>query len=348
MYALAALLATLSSYALLRSHKFGGLGNWLFYLITTSLLIWTHYLGVLLIASQMIYVGIWQRDKLKQFGLSMLGILITYLSWIPQLIQQLQSGVAIDYYLPGWREILSLEWYKAVPLTIFKFSAGRIDFDNHSLYSALILGVLTVVGLCFWRLSQTSWKKGPCLIWSWFLVPLIGSLLISLVIPVNQPFRLLFILPAFYSLIALGILDSMRLKYPLLILMVLISITGLGFYFTQSRFQREDWRGATRFINQNIGQGVVLFVWPEPFPPYTWYQGSSRYIALAELFPVDYAQVDAKIEMNRPDNFYLFEYLTGLSDPGGVTQGWLESHRYQIEKIYNFEGLGFVVQYVQK
>lgn len=343
MYSLATLLAVLSMFFLLKKVWWG-------YVLSTALLLYTLYTGVFLVLAQLLYALILDKQKLRQFLYSQIGILILYLPWLPQFIKQLQGGVNIDEYLPGWRQVLGVDLVKSVPLTIFKFTAGRIDFDNNYLYSGLILLTLIIVGVCIYHVVKHKLSKETKLIVFWFLVPLLLSIIISIQIPLNQPFRLLFILPAFYIFLALGVLSSGKIKNILLGFLIAFSSLGSYLYYTESRFQREDWKSVAEILRTKVSNDSagVISVWPEPFPPYQWYAKNAYAIAMGPKMPYKYTDVDQRLDSVKYRDIYLFEYLQDLSDPNRYTQKWLEDNQYTVTEILDYRGVGFIYHYVKK
>lgn len=328
MYSIATFFASLSMYYFVTSKPIG-------YILATATLLYTHYMGIFLIIAQALYFLITQKKEFLNYSKLLLGIFLIYLLWIPQLMTQLTGGLKVDQYLPGWGSLLSLEPVKAIPLTFLKFSIGRIDFENIYLYGVLAAVVLVFYGF----LLIKAWSEKIKLIWFWLFIPIILSWVISFILPINQPFRLLFVLPAFYILLAVGIFKMGRFWILGLFGVFCISISGVLIYYSNPKFQREDWRSATRDIPTN-----AVFAWPVPFDPYIWYGGKG--IGAVKNFPATVDNVaqnlgDAKLG----NQVYVFEYLQGLSDPQKNIQQTLVKNGYKLLQRYNFNGVGFVDLY---
>lgn len=331
MYSMATFFASLSMYYFITRKPLG-------YVISSAALIYAHYMGGLLIISQVIYFFITEKKNFLGYTKLLLLIFILYLPWIPELLNQLQNGVKVNQYLPGWEKILSLDPIKALPLIFIKFSIGRISFDNQLVY----LGISTVVLISFGFLIYRSLrsKKQTKLIAFWLFIPIIITWLISFIIPINQPFRLLFTVPAFYMLLAVGV-GSLERFWRLGILGVLIiSISGLLIYWTNPKFQREDWRTATKDIREN-----AIFAWPIPFDPYIWYGGKG--IGVIKDFPAKEEEIDLQIKNLGMNEVYLFEYLQDLSDPHHLVQKKLIENGYTLKKTINYNGVGLVDKFIK-
>lgn len=345
MYAIATFFALLSMYYFVRDKRIG-------YVLSTTALIYTHYMGGFLILAQMVYLFFHKKGEILNY-LKYLGfIFLLYIPWAPRLLNQLENGFSANQYLPGWANFLSLDPSLAIPLTFLKFSIGRINFDNLSLYSffaAVVLaffGYLTTLGLL-----KNKTKEVKLLLF-WLLIPIFLAWLISFLIPINQPFRLLFCLPAFYILLAIGIetLSSRIRPWRLAVAgVLLVNFLSAGIYFTNPKFQREDWRGAVSFINKSLNENSkVIFAWSEPFPPYYWYQGKDG-IGVVKKFPATENGVSKNMEaLNSKKEIYFFEYLQALSDPNRYTSSWLTENGYSLKQTLNFNGVGLVYHYSSK
>jgi|SRR3989344_1919628 len=346
MYSEAAFFATLSMYFFIRVIEKNNFRFKLWYIISSLFLIYTLYPGIFLLFSQLLFVFFKQKEKLASFLKQNVLIGLFYLPWIPQLILQLKSGIGADEYLPGWGGILSLSTAKVFPLTFLKFSIGRINFENDYIYGLVAIIVVTIFGYLLF-IGVRSLKKNQLLIVFWLAVPFILAFITSLKIPLNQPFRLLFLLPAFYILLATGVNNKGKFRKVALISVLLVSLGGLGAYYFNPSFWRENWRGGTKFINENCNNCSAIFVWSEPFAPFQWYKGTSG-VGIVKKFPADINEINMNMKnISGRKEIYLFEYLQDLSDPGRLTQKWLDQNGYKRVDILEFNGVGFIYKYVK-
>ncbi len=303
-YSLLAMLGILSMYFLVRK-------KYLFMAVTNALILYTHYSGIFLILAQFIIAP----STIIYFLIS----IILYIPWLPRFVEQLQSGVNIDNYLPGWRNVLTLSPIKAIPEIIFKFMAGRINLFPKWIYAIYILFVLGVTGMGVF-LNRFERK----LLWIWLGVPIIASFILSFWVPQTQPFRLLFTLPAIIMIMAGA---ATRFPKTFLTLMIYISIVGNVLYFTRPRLQREQWRQAIDFLHkENITVMVKFF---DKFAPFYWYDQN---LTVVTKIPTDQKQ------------FYFMEYLTGITDPGNRTKIEIEKN-WKLVETRNFEGVGLIYKY---
>ncbi len=321
MYSMAAFFASLSMYFLVTNKQVG-------YVLATSALLYTHYMGIFLIAAQLLYKKKWQ-----DLGL----VFLIYLPWLPLFWSQLVNGMNANQYLPGWGNLLSLDPLKAIPLIFLKFIVGRISFENQYLYEVVAILVLGYFGFLIFLSLRSKLDIKP--ISFWLFIPIMITWLISFLIPINQPFRLLFAVPAFYILLAVGVLKLEKFWKFGVIGVLLILMSGLLVYYTNPKFQREDWRNATKDIPTD-----AIFAWPEPFDPYIWYGGKG--VGVIKHFPASENEITQNLTNIKLGNtVYFFEYLQDLADPQRIIQQELAKFGYKLKETRDFVGVGFVDLY---
>ncbi|MDP2649589.1 MAG: glycosyltransferase family 39 protein [bacterium] len=342
MYSLLAFLGTLSIYFLLQK-------KWFFYTASCILLIYTHYAGIFLLFSQALWIAFRQRNSLKKYFFSSGMIFLFYLPWLPQFFKQLQSGGNLVKILPDWRNVANLDLFLAIPLTLDKFIIGRITFDNKIFY--LILSLLVFAG-CFSLLHILLKKKSleRIFLLVWFIVPILTAIFVSLFIPQYQPFRLLFTIVPFYLIISVAIFAfPKKFQICLLAIIILFSFYGLGEYYFNARFQREDWRGAVEFVEaQDSTESVALFEFSAPFASYDWYSVNKvKAIGVLPGLSANQEFVDGVLPLaveNR-NRIFLFQYLQPLTDPKNLVDKWLTDHGFVQKKTNDFSGVGFVYEF---
>lgn len=345
MYSLLAFLATASMYFLWQK-------NWLFYFFSTILLLYTHYSSFFIILTQAVWILFWQRKILKRWLVFLFLSFLLYLPWFPQFLIQLGAGKNLTEVLPGWRQISNLSPVKAFPLTVVKFSLGRISFDNKIFYAGISFLIFAGLGFIFYQGLKKLTKEKIFLL-NWFLTPIILCILVSFVIPMYQPFRLLFTIVPFYFLLASGIFSLGRKWQSVSIgLVLLISFFGLSQYWVNPRFQRENWREAVQFIeSQDPKNSVAIFEFSQAFAPYQWYsQGKMKAYGVLPGLRANPAVIESKMPevTTGADNIYLFQYLQPLSDPERLVEGWLKKNGFEEKEIKDFSGVGFVYNYIRR
>lgn len=347
MYSQTVFFALLSIYFFTNVVKKGSFINVVSFAVVSAALIYTHYFGVFLLISLLLYVFLSERNSMLTVIKAFLLIIFLYLPWVPQLLLQLKNGVGADQLLPGWGNVLNVPFLKAIPLTFLKFSIGRIDFENNALYFMIAIVVLSLFFIPIIYAIKKYKESNVGFVIIWLFLPVTLALCVSFFIPLFQPFRLLYVLPAYYVLIAFGLSKMGRYKNILLTAVVFVSIISLGSYYINQWFLREDWKSAVNYVNQNVNDSdLVVFVWPQPFPPYEWYKGNENTLSLVDQLPVKEENVQQKLKIvEDASKIYLFEYLQDLSDPNHNTQEEIINLGFKEGEKKDFSGVGFIQIY---
>jgi uncharacterized membrane protein len=325
--------------------------KWIWYLLATIALIYTHYAGLFLVATQIIWIILMERQHLKKFILSLAGVFIIFLPWIPQLLKQLKAGENILILMPGWREVANLDWFKVIPLTVEKFLYGRIGYEDKSVYLVLILFLVSFSGVLFYKTLKNI-NPQKLFILNWFITPLVLCSLFSFFVPMYQPFRLLYTIFPFFLLLSLGIL-SFDGKNKLIIggLAIAIILTGLAQYWLDPNLQREDWKGAVKYIeNNSTDKTLVVFEFSAPFSPFQWYETKKvKNIGAIPGFTKDWTIIYSRLDADTKNmsQIYLFQYLQPLSDPNKNVQKWISDNNFQLVDTQDFPGVGFLYNYLK-
>lgn len=348
MYSAASFFTALSFYFFAKDILMKSKGFPYLYVISTTLLLYTHYFGFFVVITQFILLCIY-RDSFKKGVLSIVAMGILFLPWLKFFIDQFQKGSTVSSFLPGWESLLGLSFYKAIPLTLTKFLIGRISFDNNYLYTLIIIIsiVLILFSLTFSYFKYKS-SKVYIVFFTWFISPIILVFLINFVTHIYQPFRLLFILPALMVILSLTYFKlTSKIKNLFLLVLITLQIGGLGIYYTQSKYQREDWRGAISYLNQHAVLGsVVIFSWPDQLPGFEWYNSKLAYKKGINHFPLSDIQIENNLsEVRNSKIVYKFEYLESLSDPKRRVNLYLENNGFKLSDRVDFQGVGFLEIY---
>lgn len=343
MYSLAAFLATGAIYFFLKTFKDATWRDWLIFGIFYTLLPFSDYVPVFLFPVFAVY-PLYKRMGMpwwKNFVLMNIPLLILGIYWLPIFLKQSEAGRQLLITLPAWRNIAGGATFKQLGIFWSKFVLGRISFFNKYLYYTLIF--LASVPIASLLLKSSKKRKENEIFWLWFIVPVALGFMASFVFPAFIYFRFIFVLPAFYLLIALG-----RNRF-LITLVVIFNLVGWGIYVFDGKQQREDWRGAVNYIEQNAKPGeIVIFENPEPFAPYRWYwNGEVASTGATDSVFADADKTKAITEelIRGKPGVYYFEYLKDLEDPGGIVQKTLAEGGFTETGRTSFNGVGFVIYY---
>lgn len=236
-YILTTLFVTMSFYFLLKRSSFA-------YLFSTLLAIWSSYLACLVVPLQLLYLV---RHKRFRLALALTLTSSTFLLWLPSLWQSLQIGLGDASSIPGWGRVVGGLSLKALALTWVKMNIGRISFESNYLYGGIVSS-LALLHIYILRKTRLS------ILILWFLVPIFLASLISIWVPVYSYTRLLFIIPAYLLLLAIGLSKLPKLY---LSIVLMLNVAFLSIFWFYPRFHREDWRALTQYLNTQSGTVIL-------------------------------------------------------------------------------------------
>lgn len=331
--------------------------------------LYASYLYPFVLLAQMGY-GWLRKPKLWREWL-LVGVVISlgFGIWLPTFRLQLEAGKTVQEVLPSWSQVVSPPPIKALVLVPAKFMFGVMDLDVNAWFLTALSLVGGLVCLQLWN-RRTEWlplfqktttwitlQQPGWLLAIWLGLPLFTSWLTSYVIPVLQPKRVLYLLPAWCLVLAW--LVGKRLAWParknmgsaLLAVLLLINAVGLWQYYYQPQLQRENWRALHQEIQRKYPpeQTIAIFAFDEPFAPWRWYdQGVYPTLSLG-VFSVE--RVPDLVQLIKPATKYryilVFDYLRDLSDPDNRLLREVEAYGYHAVDMIDYPNIGFVRVYAR-
>ncbi len=335
-YSLAALFAILSWYILLT--KRGQHTRWIWYTLVTSLGLYTMYLIPFNILAQLVFVFFEKRKQLKPVVCSLIAVFFLFLPWLPSFLEQLSIGTRLTTQLPGWASAVATPQLKVLPLTFAKFVVGQYQLNGHPF--ALIL-VAIILGICGWTVIGARHDKRLRPYWYWAILSLFLAWVISFVVPVIQPKRVMFILPALFLLLAV----SAEQKRWVIGLVCLTQLIFFGVYLRTPAYQRENWRSLIRVMEAEIKpDDRVLFSFPYPFAPWYWYADPKiQTISTQKIYVSRVSDVASVASQLDPvSRIYLFDYLRDLTDPNHTLEAILDQEQFTQTRVIDAQAIGFV------
>lgn len=315
--------------------------RWVWYAVSVAVLLYSLYFAPFLLIAHIVAAAMWYRNDRWKMAAGLFAGSFLFFPWIPSFLSQLKVGSSGIF--SGWTSVVSVDPVKTIPLTFAKFIFGRGSIENNILYGLVIFPVFAL--FLFSCLSLHRKKEGKKLL-VFFFIPFLSAIAASFAVPVVAPQRLIFLLPFFYLLLAGGVISLRgRAKDAALIAVIVISIAGVIQYYTDEAVKREQWRQSVAYIEtQEKTPALAVFLFPDPFAPWQWYsKGKVDAIGIAPRFIVEDADLLRLVSV--ADNYgriYLFQYLSGLTDPQESTRAYLGSHGYAEADIRNFPGVGFI------
>jgi mannosyltransferase len=349
MYSLAAFLATLAIYAFLYLLKENDNYYWTLFSFAICALVFTDYVPVFMLPVFWIYAFLKKKPKSwwKKFLVFHLPLIVLGLLWLPTFLVQVEKGRWLVATLPAWKQVAGGASFKQAALVWMKFVLGRIGFRDKIFYYSLIL--IASVPFIVTLIKSFVSKQKLSLIWLWLVAPLLLGFISSYWAPFFIYFRFLFVVPAFYLLIAWGVIifKNSRFRTLIIISILVINLTSWVIYVFDERQQREHWRQATSFVEEKATKDeVVIFEYPQAFTPYRWYsKGSVQAVGVTDSISSDPAKTAEKTKkiIQDKNGVYYFEYLRDLSDPERVIEQSLKKQGFRITDVYDlFPGVGQV------
>lgn len=315
--------------------------NWIRYTVSIVLSAYTNYFTPFVFLGHAVYMYCFDKKNSNKFIKSILVTGILFIPWLPFFLQQLTVGT--NGFFSGWSNIVSFPWARSVPLTFAKFIFGRGTFENKVVYASLILPIVMLFGFSIVRLLNKKEGKITLIL---FAIPFIFAVILSFFLPIVAPQRLIFLMPLFYLILAKGVTTVSKIwKSAMVVLVVLVSLSGIIQYYTNPYVQREQWRESVSYIESDKkDKSIVLFVFPGPFAPYLWYQkGLIETKGIAPNFLVTDENLQTmSFHLSEKTRVYLFQYLTGLTDPQEKTRRFIKTLGFKETSIKDFPGVGLI------
>lgn len=320
--------------------------------------LYSSYLYPFALFGQLTYVAWKWRNQLQRLPgllITVSAICIAFAPWIPSFLDQLQAGQQLRQSFPGWESVVSFDQLKSIGLVVGKFIFGVLDLSAHPVY-VVVTGIIFAASLCLlfqFRKATLVQKMLPIFI-CWVVLPIVTAWLISFVVPVVQPKRVLFALPGLYlfwsGLIVVGLRQYKTWSTVGVFLLTVLLGTNLFSslsYYTQSKYQRENWREVHRYIEEKYGQSnsIVFFAFTNEFASWAWYNTTDFPTASTQAFVVSDDPLSPDRQQIKKLNDYqyvlVFDYLRDLSDPQHYIEKDLERFGFQqVDVIQGSEQLG--------
>lgn len=206
----------------------------------------------------------------------------------------------------------------------------------------------------------------------WFVVPFVSAWLVSWLVPVVSPKRLLFALPGFY-LFLFAAIDFLHDKYKqhihsreltgfmarivvqpatllklwLFLTLLLINIGTLTMYWSNAHYQRENWRALEQQIVADFpAQSTILvFGFTAEFSPWAWYHTQDLPHVATGYLTTQEAQNQAIQTIKVVSDYeyvLVFDYLRDLTDPDDTITKHIELLGYSQVTVIDYPNIGFV------
>ncbi|MFQ5614521.1 MAG: glycosyltransferase family 39 protein [Anaerolineae bacterium] len=346
MYTLLAGLVLLALAAYLTALRGGSAGWWVIFTVAASLSLYTHILATLALVVYGLLAPIyWLLERpdpkpIKGWSLSIACLTLPYVPlaiWqFPLLRQALQNGLDTGhrfYPLPDQVRLLLGLYNRGVVYPPFEPSATILSL--FLLLAGLFLGTGSR------RRSGVMWRRSVLLVW--LGLPVLLAFFVSRRAPVFEDRYLIYIAPAYYMLIALGVLGTRRYSRPLALgcLGAFIAINLWGVWRQATLPIKADFRAAAAFIEERVlaeaRPAVMLQI---PYLQYTFdYYFQPEFKLVEGIWTNDGRSPDAvaaemQTRLDDVEHVWLVVSEEEMWDRRGLTRGWLEEHARLVEEAH--------------
>jgi uncharacterized membrane protein len=315
---------------------------------------YSSYLYPFVFAAQIFYLLVIARQKIREAVITTGIVAASFSIWLPSFLGQLQAGQELQKTLPGWSAVVGFSQVKSLALVAGKFLYGVVSLsEKWIVVSGVLLVVCTACSLILLFSTQRNRNQFVSKLFfplCWLMVPVLLAWVVSFAIPILQPKRVLYCLPAVFLIFAV-IIDELWQRHKTWLAGVLAGVLitsqviSLYQYYTVAKYQREDWRGLTQQINSNFSpvSSTVVFSFSDAFAPWQWYntQHFPTY-ATGTLNMDTFSDELGFKKLSEYDTIMVFDYLRDLSDPQKKIEQKLSQMGYLQTGQLDRANIGFV------
>lgn len=326
MYAMLIFFVLASAYFLILALRDGRPRDWVAYVLTTTIALYTDYGAIWYVAAvTAFYLLSWRRfpGRARAWLLSLAAIILLYLPWLPSLLAQLRQ-VNAEFWLPA-------PTFQTI-LNVF------LDFNSLNFpWIALSVLYMTVIFVWAFIVPGRAWQRRLTVLW--LSVPLLLALLLSLRQPVFLSRNLIAASLAYYLLIVGTVMrfNSTQALVLLLAPLFLMNLVSIG--YNAWREEKENWSDLTVYVAeraQAVYGGLAVFVPAYAELPFAYYSRQHDLSLDTQGFPQDDSllrpapkPVDdlASVLADRPF-IWLVQRDVETVDPDWTVKDWLDNNGY--------------------
>jgi len=238
------------------------IGYILGYLISSSLLLYTHPFSPFIILTQnlhFIIVKLYRKrlKDIKNWLVIQFILLLSFLPWIPIFLNQIKTAAMKAIWISK-PTLFGLN-QSSVEYTLIRFAGDKLLLV---VFLALIIIFLFKIMLQKKTKKQTNLFENATLLLLWFVFPIFASCLYSLYFPPIFVMRyVIFSSLAFYILVALAISNLFKTKYQVIAvsLILLYSIFVIA-NFNSAFIIKEEWKHVSQDLKGYVKEGDIVVV----------------------------------------------------------------------------------------
>jgi len=326
MYAMLTCFILISAYFFFRALRFGNRRDWIWFVLTTALALYTDNGAFWYVATISIFFLLSLRrykERLTGWLISMAAIGLLYLPWLPFFWTQTRR-VTEDFWLqpPSFQTVLE---------TLLDFHNFNFPYIELSLvYMATIFILAYIIPRKGWQLRLTS---------LWLFIPLVFSLLVSLRQPIFLSRNLIAASLGYYLLVAGTVGQFRSSKAVLAFLLPLVAMNFVSIGYNAINEEKEDWRATAAYVAQEVKDkpgGLVIFLPGYAELPFQYYYSDYEASVETQGYPGDEILLHPKPKEVGDLNAlfkgvpYVWLVVRDIEtvDPNWSVKGWLDSHGY--------------------
>ena len=256
MYALHIMVAVASSLMLVEAFRKGGWWRWLVYAVLVSTVLYSHFFGAFLIASQAMMALLlgWRKwRRLLAYIAAMSSLLLAHLPLARIALSVLKNFQTTDV----WRGFVPLNDIVRDAVSYYFYRVPVIQVS----WPMLVLPIgLVIAGTILMLLLR---QREPWVFVLQAFVPVLLFYVVSFRAPVYDAKYISAVLPAVYVLVAWGAEALSHLWRPLGVLLLILGLLMTNSVvrdLTDPAFQRGDWRYVADYVDEHEGDDDVVVV----------------------------------------------------------------------------------------
>jgi hypothetical protein len=339
MYTLITLLALAAIYCLRRGVEEGRIRFWIAVVICTSFAMYAHILAALLIPVEVALFIVWWPLSRKHIDAGLITLAFLIVPYLP--IAQWQVQLAFTPGETGFGHFTLGEILGVLGMAYTRGILNSLSENGGNITSGLAAALAVFGLLASNAIVQRPYRRSSSLILAaWLAIPVLAIYIISINRPVFTDRYLIWLMPAYYLLIAVGLATSWKWLRPIAMisLIALLYVGALGIYTQATTPYKSDFRSAAQAIEARVQPGdLIVFQIPyiqytfnyyyhQPYQfvpgPYTNYPGPN------DGYQDTTATVNLQLDRTFKDrrSVWLVASEMDMWDNRHVLQHWLDAH----------------------
>lgn len=297
MYPLLGFLSLLSWAALLAGCE-NRRGGWPVYVIATTLALYTHYLAMMLILAQGVYIFVAAPSSRWKWAGSLLATGVLFAPWVSTFVATWGSGRGWPSFRPPFGVAQLVQLFGMIGFGGYSSGFGGAFWGPSQALRDVIIALPFWIFAVIGGVHLRDHRRVLVFLSAYLLVPIVIAGLFSLRHNIFYPRYFSYVHPAFALLAAFGIATTvMRLRAQvqrtavLAAALLMVSVTGLALQtaYADPQYSPYNWRGVAATLSAEAGPTDLIVVTPDfgmiPFGRY--FRGTQRVIAMAPIELVD-------------------------------------------------------------